>query len=123
MPDTADTEFEVVLPWLQRHGRAYVNNAGEIHITLPERLPHVERDDTVVHVCSEGEYLQQIAIQHYKDRIPNAVDCWEIIAQFQEDPIVDGSMPLRANQIILIPSVGYIHEVALGDPLHEVPKL
>ena len=115
--------LSIDLPWLARHGQGYQNALGEIHLTLPERLPHVERDDTVTHICKSGERLQDIAVYHYKETYSNAVDMWEIIAQFQEDPIVDGSLLMEAERVLLIPSPEYILEVALGDPLHEYPRL
>jgi hypothetical protein len=111
------------LPWLQRHGEIYQNSADEVHISRPERLPHVQRDDTIVHICKEGERLQDIAVAYYKDAFAEPVDMWEVIAQFQEDPIVDGSVPPGADRVLLIPSAEYVKEVALGDPLHEYPVL
>jgi hypothetical protein len=111
------------LPWLQRHGQIYQNDADELHITVPERVPHVLRDDTVVHICKADERLQDIAVYYYKNSIEAPVDCWEIIAQFQEDPIIDGSVPMEAGRVLLIPSLAYIQEVALGDPLYEYPQL
>ena len=111
------------LPWLQRHGRIYQNDLGEIHITVPERVPHIMREDTIVHICKEGEYLQNIALLYFKNDFENAVDMWEIIAQFQEDPIIDGSIPMTQGRILEIPSAEYIKEVALGDPLYEYPVL
>lgn len=120
---TASPALTVYLPWLARHGQAYQNAAGVIHLTLPERLPHVIRDDSVIHVCKGDERLQDIAVYYYRDTYENAVDMWEVIAQFQEDPIVDGSIPLPANRVLEIPSVEYIQEVALGEPLHEYPAI
>ena len=113
----------LTLQWLNRHGQAYKNEQGEIHVTLPERLPHMDRDDTITHVCKRGERLQDLAVHYYKEYFENAVDCWEIIAQFQEDPIVDGSSELQVGRVLAIPSADYIQEVALGDPLHDYPQL
>jgi hypothetical protein len=112
------------LSWLNRHGDVYQNEDGELHLTLPERLPHQVRDDTFVHPCKEGgEYLLDIAVYYYKNQIANPVDCWEIIAQFQEDPIVDGSVPLPGGTALQIPSIEYIIEVALGEQLRQYPEL
>ena len=119
----ANAALTTYLPWLSRHARPYQNALGEVHLTVPERLPHMQRDDTVVHICKDGETLQGLAVMYYQNSISNAVDCWEIIAQFQEDPIVDGSVPLGVGRVLLIPSAEYIREVALGDPLHEYPVL
>jgi len=116
--------LSLFLPWLARHGQAYQNADGEVHLTLPERLPYIDRDDTATHVCKAGERLFDIAIHYFKDSMGDyAVDCWEIIAQFQEDPIVDGSVTLPVGLVLLIPSDEYIQEVALGEPLHEYPRV
>lgn len=120
---TATTNLNLYLPWLARHGQAYQNALGEVHISLPERIPFADRDDVITHVCKEGEYLPQIALHYYKNKLPDPILAWEVLAQCQEDPIVDGSLPLRSGTVLVIPHPDYIEQVALGDPLHEFPEL
>lgn len=120
---TANPALNLYLPWLARHGKAYQNELNEVHISLPERVPFVERDDSIIHICKEGEYLPQIALHYYRNRLADPLLAWEVIAQFQEDPIVDASLPLKAGTVLLIPSVEFVQQVALGDPLHEFPEL
>lgn len=111
------------LPGLARHGKVYKNANGELHVSLPERLPHVTDDETIHHVCKAGERLQDLAVAYYKDKLEDPVDYWEDIAQFQEDPIIDGSTTLKDKQIVLIPSVAYLQQARHGDSLSEYPRL
>lgn len=117
------TTATTYLPWLSRHGETYQNEFGETQLTITERLPAIEYDDTITHVAKAGENLFDIAVHYYQHQIENAADCWEILAECQEDPIIDGSVPLRAGQIILVPPVAYIQEVALGTSLRDTPQL
>ncbi len=111
------------LPWLARHGLAYKNANGEIHVSLPERLPHLMDNQTLIHICKDGERLQDIAIFYYKDTLPSPVDYWEVIAQFQEDPILDGSTLLKEGTVLQIPSTGYMQQLIFGDSLSEYPAI
>lgn len=108
---------------LARHASAYQNELGEIHLTLPERLPHVTSDEDVTYVCSGAERLQDIVCKMYHGLLDHPIDAVEIVAQFQEDPIVDTSVPPEANQVIMLPSLNYIQEIAYGDPLTEFPEI
>ena len=107
------------LSWLGRHGELYCNHLGETHLTITERLPYVDYDDVITHICKKGECLLDVAVYYYKDRVDRPADCWEIIANYQDDPIIDGSVPLTAGRVILIPPQSYIQEVALGMALRE----
>jgi len=111
------------LPWLSRHGEAYQNAKGETQLTIIERLPSINYDESITHIAKEGENLFDVAVYYYKDHIDNPADCWEIIAESQEDPIVDGSVPLKAGTLLLIPPRSYIQEVALGTSLRDSPPL
>jgi hypothetical protein len=121
-PVTTDG-LTVKLERLARHGYAYRNDDNEVHLTLPERLPHVLSDDTVTYVCNGTERLQDIAVKMYKGLMDSPIDAVEIIAQFQEDPIVDTSIPPVANRVLMLPSLGYIQEIAYGDSLTEYPEI
>lgn len=116
-------ELTVHLPRLLRHGYAYKNDLGEVHTSIPERLPHIEYDSAIPHICKGGEYVQDLAVLYYKAILDYAVDAAEIIAQYQDDPIVDISVPLDANRVIMIPPLLYIQEVAYSDSLAETPRI
>lgn len=111
------------LPWLARHGEAYLNELGETQLTITERLPSVSYDEAYTHIVKEGETLIDIAVRYYQNQTENPADCWEIIAECQEDPIIDGSVPLRAGQLILVPPPAFIQEIALGPSLRDTPQL
>jgi hypothetical protein len=117
--------FGVNLHGLERHGEAYADENDRVFISLPERVPPMERDDSGVHVVQSdgGETLMDVAILYYKELFQNPVDMAEIIAQFQEHTVVDMSVPLDQGTILLLPSVEFIADVALGDSLSEFPQL
>lgn len=121
-PVTTDG-LSVRLQRLARHGYAYRNDENEVHLTLPERLPHVLSDDTMTYVCTGEERLQDIAARMYRGLLDNPVDAAEIIAQFQESPIIDVSVPIEANRVLMLPSLTYIQEIAYGDSLTEYPEI
>jgi hypothetical protein len=118
------TAYAVSTALLYRHAQAFKKSEdGLLYWGLPERLPHEDRDDTTVHTCHGGEFLWQLAQDYYGDVVGNAGDWADIIAQFQPNPIVDRSVPCRSGQEVLIPSLEYIEEVALGDSLMDVQEL
>jgi len=117
---------EAIAPFvsgLLRHGEAYVNDLGETHISLPERLPHVVDERSVTYICGGAERLHDIVIEHYDGKITDPIDAVEIVAQYQEDPIIDYSLPLHAGRVLLLPPPSYIQDVAYGDSLSEFPKI
>ena len=115
--------FGVYLYGLERHGEAYVNDDGEVHLSLPERLPFEERDDTEIHIVQGEETLLDIAAQHYRRTFRNPVDLWQVIAEFQEHTIIDPSVPLDKGMIVLIPSKYYCADIAFGESLSEYPQI
>jgi len=117
--------FGINLHGLERHGEPYADEEDRVFVSLPERLPSMERDDSGIHVVQseDGETLMDIAILYYKGLFRNPVDMWEVIAQFQEHTIVDPSVPLSRGTVLLIPSTEYISDVAFGDSLSEFPQL
>jgi hypothetical protein len=120
---TGDSQLGLYLPRLLRHGTAYANAAGELHLTLPERIPYIEYEDTEIHVCGGAEYLHSIVVHHYKDSLSEPLEAVEVIAQFQPDPIIDYSVPLPSGYILLLPPSSYFHEVAYGQSLTETPDI
>jgi hypothetical protein len=108
---------------LARHATVYKNSLEELHLTLPERLPHVLSEFVTTHVCKGEERLQNIANKYYRGLLEFPLDAVDIIAQFQEEPIIDTSVPLEPNRVILIPPLSYIQEIAYGDSLTEYPTI
>ena len=116
--------YMVYTALLYRHAQAFrKDDTGVTYWGLPERLPYEDRSDTIIHRCFGGEFLWQLAEDYYGDAVGLAADYGDIIAQFQPVPIIDRSVPMRAGQDVLIPSLEYIEEVAFGESLLEVQEL
>jgi len=111
------------LSGLLRHGTVYQNSLGETHVYLPERLPHSHDEMVRTHVCRGAENLFDICVQHYKSRVRDPIDTVEIVAQYQEDPIIDYSIPPPAGTVLQMPSPAYIQDVAYGESLTEFPVI
>jgi hypothetical protein len=107
---------------LDRHS-SYYDEGGILYQTVAERLPSEMRTDTITHICKGGEYLIDLACRYYARYTKDPVDFYMIIAQFQEDPIIDPLAPLETGQIIHIPSMEFINEVAFGESLEEDPEI
>jgi len=109
---------------LYRHGAIIQQTDGSLVTTLPERVEFQERSDTLIHVVAEGERLTDLAVLYYKEVFGDAaVDMWEVIAQFQPTPIIDGTIALPVDAEILIPSEDFIRDEAFGSSLSEVPEV
>lgn len=107
---------------IYRHALAIQKDDGSVIFLLPERLPFEDRDDTISHIGNGEEYLWDLALRYYPDR-PNSWDLWDVIMQFQTEPIQDASIPVPKGREILIPSDEYLEEVVSGQPLSEVPEI
>jgi hypothetical protein len=124
MADSDLTNIAVFSSGAYRHAQAYkIERTGVLYFSNPERIPYEERDDTTLHTCSGGEFLWEVCIDFYKEAYPNPADLAEFVANFQPDPIVDLSVPMRAGQQLYMPSEDFIEEVAYGDSLMDVQDL
>lgn len=98
-------------------------DTGEVFFRLPERMPFEERDDNILHIVQRGERLWDIAVRYFQGRRFRACDMWEVLANFQPNPIIDPTVLLRAGQVIYVPSDDYIEEVVFGPSLADVPAI
>jgi len=119
----ANFERPLLTSSIYRHALAVRTDEGAIIFELPERLPFEDRDDTIVHIANGQEYLWDLAQRYYSNTRAQAFDLWDVIAQFQPEPIVDSSVPLPEGKEILIPSIDYIEEVVSGPSLASTPEL
>jgi len=76
---------------------------------LTERVPYRYRefDDNISHIVVEGDTLMQLAYKYYNGITPepqSAASLWWIIADFQPNPIINGTIQLQAGQVLIIPS-------------------
>lgn len=116
--------IELFLTGQANHAKPYrVSETGILYLSLPERMPHQERDDTQVHICKGGETLFSLANSYYRAVLDNPLIMAPIIADFQDPPIVDRSVTLDRGKVILIPSLSYKQEVVDGDTLTESPRM
>lgn len=113
----------VFLGGLERHGEPYSYEDGKTYVSLPERLPDEERDDSTTHIATGNENLLDIAVLYYGGAYRNPVDLWQVIAQFQEETIIDPSVPVEKGTVVLIPSVDYCTEIAFGEMLSDYPQI
>ena len=119
----ADDFLGVDLLELERHGIAYTKSDGTVRLSLPERVPYVQRDDNDHYVCRGGETLIDVAIMAYKKFYQHPMDQWPILQQCQEDPILDPSLPLPQGLVLVVPSPSFNEEVAYGEDLTEYPQI
>jgi len=111
------------LSGLSRHGYAYTGVDGKLYLSLPERLPHEDDSDAVPYTCRGSEYLTDIANAYYAKLFRRPEDVAEVIAEFQEDPIVDLSIPPPQGRVLMLPSPDYIMAIAYGESLSEIPEM
>jgi len=106
-----------------RHANIIQNEDSTIVFTLPERVGYEYDDDITIHIVSDGERLYDIAQFHYKDTAIAPWDLWDMLAQFQPEPILDPSVPLPSNMEIYIPSADFIEDAFFGMSLAETPEI
>jgi hypothetical protein len=123
VPTTTIDGLSVYIDRLQRHGAPYRNDDGETHVDLPERLPHVHYEQATTFICGGGERLHDIVIARYNGIVEDPIDMLDIVAQYQEEPILDTSIPLPAGLVLELPPPLYRQDVAYGDSLAEYPKI
>lgn len=91
-----------------RHEFADQYRRGNFNL-LVERVPYRYREfsDNISHTVKEGDTLNQLAYKYYNGITPepqSAASLWWIIADFQPNPIIDGTLRLQAGQVLIIPS-------------------
>jgi hypothetical protein len=110
---------------LGRHGYIYEGTDGRMVLSVPERLPNLEMVGEAfpeAYECKGWELPMSLPGMFYRGILGRPIDAWEIIAQFQEDPIEDPFEPLARGRIIMIPPIEYF-SIAYGSSLSEQPEL
>jgi len=84
--------------------------------TLTEREPfgYHELSDTRLHRVAEGDTLFSLAAWYFRG-LPRPAGYWWVIADFQPDPILDGTLQLAVDRLLYIPSVRVLTDVILGE--------
>lgn len=118
------SSIELFLSGLARHAKPYRNDdTGILCLSLPERLPTQIRDDSLLHISKEGDTCLSLAVAYFKDALEPPTEMAVLIANFQDPPIVDMSIPIEPGRVVQIPSMGYRQEVYEGDTLTETPRM
>mgnify|MGYP001164578696 CR=1 FL=1 len=83
---------------------------------LTERHPYRYTDipDTIQYVVGEGDSLRALAVKYY-GALPRPERLWEVIADFQPDPIHDPTLKLDAGRLLFIPSLRTVTEVIYNE--------
>lgn len=123
MSSISTTGLDAFLFGLARHGASYKDEGGRIYLSLRERLPFIDRDDWITHICKGGERCADLAIKYFKRYFMHPVDAAPIIAECQEYPILNVFDRLEQGRVMLIPSNDYINDIAYGTTLYDTPKL
>ena len=85
-------------------------------LVLPEREPFRFRaaDDNVYHRVGEGELLQDIAEKYYEHISDRACGLYWVLMDYQDPPIVDPTLALRPNSVIIVPGPLVVLSEILG---------
>lgn len=83
---------------------------------LTERHPYRFTDlpDTIQYTVGEGDTLRGLATKYY-GALPRPERLWEVIADFQPDPIHDSTLKLDPGRLLYIPSLRTVTEVIYNE--------
>ena len=83
---------------------ALTDEQGRVYLTSPEPYRYRDLPDNVAHRVGEGDSLFTLASRYFRP-LPDAAQLWWVIADFQEDPILDPTVSLTPGTILFIPSM------------------
>jgi len=116
-------DLGIYLTGLNRHAYAYQDTSTlKVYLSLRERMPKVD-DDPWIYICKGGEYLHSVVISAYKQFFAQPLDLLPVVAETQDPPIIDLSVPLQAGLVLELPSLSYMVDFPLGDTLTETPRI
>lgn len=100
-----------------RHVDAYTDSAGAV--LLHEREPYLYRDreDNIQHEAKGGDTWHSLAALYYWDISVFACELWWVIADYQPLPVANATAPIRAGQLVIIPSPSVVISEILGAPV------
>jgi hypothetical protein len=83
---------------------------------LTERGPYrfKEHTDTRVHIVAQGDTLEGLAGRYFAP-LPRACGFWWVLADFQQDPIIDPTLELDVGRSLFVPSLRVLTDVILSE--------
>lgn len=90
------------------------DEAGRLFLTEREPFPFREYSDTRTHIVAQGDTLFGLAGRYFAP-LPRACGFWWVLADFQPDPIIDGTLELDVGRRLFIPSTRVLTDVILGE--------
>ena len=102
-----------------RHTTAYLHTDGRL--TLLERLPfrYRDRDDNIWHVSAVTDSWWTLAERYYNHISDRAAGLWWVAFDYQTPALVDPTLRIRPNTMIVLPAAS----VVLGEILGASPTL
>lgn len=73
-------------------------------------FPYRDRPDNRLHVVTEGERLWHVAHAFFPGVPKNGALFW-VIADYQPEPILDPTLPLKGGTILVVPSMTTLNAV------------
>jgi hypothetical protein len=108
---------------IYRHAKAVAKEDGSIIFQVPERIGYEDDEDISLHIVQEGERLWDIAQSHFGQSRHNPWDIWDLLSQFQPEPILDASTILKTGMEIFIPSDDFVEEALSGVSMIDTPEI
>jgi hypothetical protein len=86
------------------------------NLFLSSRVPfrYQNLPDNRVHIIAEGDTVFRLAHRYFLP-LDEAPTLWDVICDFQPDPIIDPTLKLRPGRALFIPSVRTVIEVIYNE--------
>ena len=99
MPPTSKSRYFFAL--------AVVNADGKQELTETEPFRYKPLPDNRIHRVVQGDTLWGLAAKYFKG-LPEAALRWDVIADFQPEPIIDPTLRLTIGRELVIPSLNTV---------------
>jgi hypothetical protein len=97
-----------------QYSRAFRDDQGNLYLEIPQPpIRAFGAADDVIHVVGPNESLHIIAYRYFNG-MENPQRFWRAIAKY--NGIVDASLPLQENSVLLIPALRTLRETILAPP-------
>lgn len=88
----------------------------EGRVYLSERVPFrfLKQSDNRIHTVVDGDTLFTLA-HSYFNTLDRPSGLWWVIADFQPEPIIDGTLKLTIGRVLVIPSVRFVIDTIFNE--------